>query len=495
MNRHQASLRQLLAVAMIALLMAGGVVFSARADDVGTNESQIIHRLLPTVVNIHVEKAELVKPPSAMVANASATASAAAARPAKLAPEGPTVVKGYVGSGFIIDPSGLIVTNYHVVDGAFQIIVTLSDGMRLDGKVTSASRLADLALVQVQADHPLPAAHWGNSDLLQVGDQVFAAGNPFGLGLSVAAGIVSALNRDIQNSPYDDLIQTDATLNHGNSGGPLFDMQGNVIGVDSTIISPTTGSVGLGFAIPSNSARFVVDQLRTYGWVHPGWIGVKVQTMTNDIADAMGLPEPEGAVVSWVVSGGPAMKSDLRVGDVILQFNGKTPSDERALLRAIAHTSAGVSTTLVVLRDGKRLTLPITVDAWPRNQWEALDAPAPILRPNNPVPPHLGLTLAPVLPAEKTKLGLVAGLNGVLVTNVAKDSDPAARGMISGDVILRVQNKLVATPSEVWTAIDAVRAGKRDFVMLLVYPKVRAVPGPKWVALRLVRKDKIASGG
>jgi serine protease Do len=487
MSRHQVSFHQLLAVTAIAILMAGATVFPARADDVSTNESQIIHRLLPTVVNIAVQKVEAIKPPAAT----TAVADAPDAGSAKLVPEGPTTVKGYVGSGFIIDPSGLIVTNYHVVDGAFQITVTLSDGTRLVGKTVSASRLADLALVQVQADHPLPAAHWGNSDMLQVGDQVFAAGNPFGLGLSVAAGIVSALNRDIQNSPYDDLIQTDATLNHGNSGGPLFDMQGNVIGVDSTIISPTTGSVGLGFAIPSNSARFVVDQLRTYGWVHPGWIGVKVQTMTDDLADAMGLAQPKGSVVSWVLSGGPAMKSGLKVGDVILQFGDRKPSDERALLRAIAQTSAGVTTSLLVLRDGKRLTLPITVDAWPRNQWEALDAPAPIQRPNNPVPPHLGLSLEAVPAAEKAELGLVADLNGVLVTNVVPESDPARRGVVKGDVILRVQDKPVATPADVWAGVDAVRASKRDFVMMLILPKVRDVPGPKWVPLRLVRQDQL----
>lgn len=491
MTRHQASLRPLLAAAMIAILMIGAAVLPARADDASMNESQIIHRLLPTVVNIHVQKVEAVTPPTA----AAATVDAPATDSAKLASEGATTIKGYVGSGFIIDPSGLIVTNYHVVDGAYLIVVTLSDGTRLEGTVTSASKLADLALVQVKADHPLPAAHWGDSDTLQVGDQVFAAGNPFGLGLTVTGGIVSALNRNIMNSPYDDLIQTDATLNHGNSGGPLFDMQGNVIGVDSTIISPTTGSVGLGFAIPSNSAHFVVDQLRTYGWVHPGWIGVKVQTMTDEIAAAMGLAQSEGSVVSWVLSGGPAMKAGLQVRDVILQFDGKTPSDERALLRAIAHTSAGVATSIVVLRDGKRLTLPLTVDAWPRNQWEALDAPAPILRPNNPVPPHLGLTLAPILPADKTKLGLVDDLKGVQVTNVTKDSDPATRGMTAGDVILRVQDKPVTTPAEVWAGVDAVRAEKRDFVMMLIYPKVRTVPGPEWVALRLVAKDKIASGG
>ena len=477
MYGHRASLRRILAAGAITILMFGGVALPTRADDAKMSESQVIQGELPTVVNIHVKKVERVTSP-----NAKGPAN-----------KGQTEIKGYVGSGFIIDPSGLIVTNYHVVDGAYQIVVTLSDGTHLDGKMTTASRLVDLALVQVHADHPLPAAHWGNSDTLQVGDQVFAAGNPFGLGLSVAGGIVSALNRDIQNSPYDDLIQTDALLNHGNSGGPLFDMQGNVIGVDSTIISPTTGSTGLSFAIPSNSAHFVVDQLRTYGWVHPGWIGVKVQTMTNEIADAMGLSQANGAVVSWVVSGGPAMKSGLRIGDVILKFAGQTPSDERALLRAIAHTSAGVSTTLLVLRDGKQVTLPITVDAWPRNQWEQLDAPAPIVRPNNPIPPHLGLTLETVLPAQKAKLGLVAGLDGVMVTKVQAESDPASHGMVSGDIILRVQDKPVTTPAEVWAGVDAARASKRDFVVMLILPKVRDVPGPKWVALRLVRQDKLAA--
>src|SRR6202012_5935461 len=191
-----------------------------------------------------------------------------------LADAGPNI-KSYVGSGFVIDPSGLIVTNYHVVANAFEITIVFFDGTRLPASTWRASRLADLAILKVEAGHPLLAAQWGNSDTLQVGDQVFAAGNPFGVGLSLSSGIVSALNRDLKNSPYDSLIQTDAPINHGNSGGPLFNMQGEVIGVDSTILSPSAGSVGLGFAIPASSAHFVLDQLRTYGWVHPSWIGVK----------------------------------------------------------------------------------------------------------------------------------------------------------------------------------------------------------------------------
>jgi serine protease Do len=479
MHGHRAYLRRILAVGAITVLMIGGVALSTRADDEKMSESQVIQSELPTVVNIHVKKVERVTSPDAK-------------GPANSASKGATVIKGYVGSGFIIDPSGLIVTNYHVVDGAYQIVVTLSDGTHLDGKMTTASRLVDLALVQVHADHPLPAAHWGNSDTLEVGDPVLAAGNPFGLGLSLASGIVSALNRDIQNSPYDDLIQTDALLNHGNSGGPLFDRKGDVIGVNSTIISPTTGSAGLSFAIPANGAHFVVNQLRTYGWVHPGWIGVRVQTMTDDMANALRLPQPEGSVVSWVLPDSPAMKAGLRIGDVILEFNGAKPGDERALLRDIARSPTGASTTMVVLRDGKQVKLPITVDVWPRSQWEVLDSPAEILQPSMPMLPHLGLTLAPITTAaEKTKLGLAANTDGVLVTKVLAESDLAYQGIQSGDVILRVQNNPVATPAAFWTDIDAARADKRYFVMLLVFPKVRTILGAKWVAARVAQMDKM----
>jgi serine protease Do len=481
MGRRRASLRLFLAAVAIMVVVTGTGVFPALGDEVGANKSDLIRGLLPTVVNISVRKVEPAQPAAA----AGEAATVAAAKPPA---DNTADIKGYVGSGFVIDPSGLIVTNYHVVDGAFQITVTFSDGTRLAGKTLSASRLADIALVKVEAGHPLPAAHWGNSDKLQVGDQVFAVGNPFGLGLSVTAGIVSALNRDIQNSPYDDLIQTDAMINHGNSGGPLFDMQGNVVAVDSTIISPTTGAVGLGFAIPSSSARFVVDQLRTYGWVRPGWIGMKVQQVTPEIARAIGMTPPDGSIVSWVLPDGPAKKGGLAIGDVILRYGNRRPTDERALLRAIAHTPVGDTTTLLVRRGSEDLTIPVTVQQWPRNQWDARDAPDPVQAPKIPTPPDLGLKLAPLPAADKSNVGLDADLDGVLVTQVAPDSDPARRGMASGDVILRVQNRPVATPDDVWAGVDAARTDKRDFVLMLVLPKVRDVPGPKWLALQLVQQ-------
>lgn len=474
MDRRLTRLQQFLLAAAIVAAVAWTAVCPAIADDIGANQSELIRGLLPTVVNISVRKDE---PP----APTPPAADASAATPADPGAN----IKNYVGSGFIIDPSGLIVTNYHVVEYAFEITVTFSDGSRLPAKMQSASRLADIAIVKVDAGHPLPAAHWGNSDKLQVGDQVFAAGDPFGIGLSVSAGIVSGLNRDIQDSPYDDFIQTDASINHGNSGGPLFDMQGNVVGVNSTIISPTTGSAGLGFAIPASSARFVVGQLRTYGWVRPGWIGVKVQTVTGEMAEAMGMPQPEGSIVAWVLADGPANKAGLAIGDVILTFDGSKPSDDRALLRAIAHTPVGDKVPVVVRRAGEERTILLTTEEWPRNQWDARDAPVAVLRPKITIPPDLGLGLG-VLPAEdKSKLASHIDLGGVLVTSVTPNSDSAQKGIKTGDVILRVQDNPVASPDDVRAGIAAARSGKRDYVLVLVLPQKSDVPGPKWIALQL----------
>jgi serine protease Do len=432
------------------------------------------------VVNVSVQKDE-----HAPAATASVSATAPIAPPAAPPANASPTVKGYVGSGFVIESSGLIVTNYHVVENAFEITIGFSDGSRLQGQVMSASRLADLALVKVATDHPLPTAHWGDSDRLQIGDQVFAAGNPFGIGLSISAGIVSGLNRDIQDSPYDDYIQTDATINHGNSGGPLFDMQGNVVGVDSAIISPTTGSAGIGFAIPASGARFVIDQLRTYGWVRPGWIGLKVQQVTPEIASAMGMKRAEGSIVSWVLPDGPAKQAGLAIGDVILRFGGHAPSDERALLRDIVRSPVGETISLAVVHDGAERDVAVMVREWPRNQWEVRDAPVVIQRPKIAIPRDLGLTLAEVPAEQKASLGLVNGLTGVLVKGVVPDSDPARRGMTGGDIILRVQETPVATPAQVQSGIDAARTSKRDYVAVLILPKVREPPGPKWVALQL----------
>jgi serine protease Do len=470
-----------LAVGLVGALV-GGVVMLApsvgRAADVmiGTDQSDLIRSLLPTVVNITTSKVEPLNPPAPQMASA-------ATPPPKTAV--PTTIKSYVGSGFIVDPSGVIVTNYHVVEDAFEIVVTLSDGTRLKGKMLAASRLADLALVKIDTDHPLKAAQWGDSDTVQVGDQVFAAGNPFGIGLSISSGIVSALNRDIQNSPYDDLIQTDAAINHGNSGGPLFNMKGQVIGVDSDILSPTTGSVGLGFAIPSSSAQFVAQRLQMYGWVRPSWIGLKLQQVTPDIAQALGMEQSRGSLVSWVMEGSPAAKAGMKIGDAVMAFNGAPPSDERALLRDIAHTSVGDSIILGVRRDGKMVDVRVQVAEWPRNQWDKFDAPAEATQPKIMIPADLGLTMAPLTPDDRIKMNTGAITQGVVIKAVAANSDAYEKGVVAGDIIMRVQDKPVATKAEVLAAVQADRVAKRRYTLLLILPKARTLPGPKYYALEV----------
>jgi serine protease Do len=300
------------------LLILLGMVCVAPAVGLADELLQItrpamIAKLLPAVVNItsYVGTAE---PPSGNVVTA---ATPAGGRP-----------KTQDGSGFIIDPAGYIATNYHVVEGAYRIVVMFSDGKTADAKLVGSVPIGDIAVLQV-------AVKWGDSDQLQVGDPVFAVGKPLGLGLSVSAGIVSALNRNIMETPYDHFIQTDAAINHGNSGGPLFNMQGEVVGMDTAIISPTTGSAGLGFAIPTSGVRFVVDRIEKYGWMRPAWLGVKVEQVTPELAEAIGMPNPQGEIIANVFDNSPASAAGFQVGDVIMQFGDQKPPNEPALLRDI----------------------------------------------------------------------------------------------------------------------------------------------------------------
>jgi serine protease Do len=460
MHRH-------LIAAVLAL-----VVFlpSARAGDFGGNQSELIRNLLPTVVNITVRK-EVTEPTSSVNAGATTGQNADS--------------KTFVGSGFVIDPTGTIVTNYHVVENAFDISVTLSDGSVLPGTMMYASRLADLAVVRVQPAQPLTPVQWGDSTKLQIGEPVFAIGNPLGIGTSVSAGIISGLNRNVQDSPYDDYIQTDAAINHGNSGGPLFNMTGQVIGVDTALVSPTEASAGLGLAIPSDTAQFVVGQLKAYGWVRPGWIGLKVQQVTPSMAEALGMRQAEGSVVSWVLPDGPARRAGIQIGDVILRFGDSAPRDERALLRDIVRTPVGETVQVTLERDGAQQTLPVTVAAWPRKKWETRDAPLPTERPNTAIRPDLGLSLAGIPASDRAKYGLEDDVGGVLVSGVVPGSDAARRGVAEGDVILRVQGKPVAAATDIQSSITAEREAKHRFIMMLVLQKERTVPGPSWVALRL----------
>ena len=270
-----------------------------------------------------------------------------------------------LGSGFIIDPSGVIITNYHVVEESDDITVDLDDGTELKATLIGADDKTDIAVLRVNAGRPLPSVSWGDSDTVSVGDWAIAIGNPFGLGGSVSAGIISARGRNINSGPYDDYFQIDAPINRGNSGGPLFDQRGRVIGVNAAIFSPSGGSVGIGFAIPSNQAREIVSELLEYGYVQRGWIGISIQQITPEIAQALGLPRTKGVLVASVNESGPAQLAGVQTGDIILDFGGTSVETMRDLTRAVADTAPGRHATIRVLREGREQVLTVRAAPYP----------------------------------------------------------------------------------------------------------------------------------
>lgn len=287
-------------------------------------------------------------------------------------PPGQALPPGALASGFIIDPAGIIVTNYHVVEGSDEITVVLNDGTELDATRIGADDKTDIAVLRVRAGRPLPSVDWGDSDAVEVGDWAIAIGNPFGLGGSVSAGIISARGRDIHSGPYDDYFQIDAPINRGNSGGPLFNLDGEVVGVNSAIISPSGASVGIGFAVPASTAQPIVEQILKYGETRRGWIGVRIQTVTPDIAESLGLGPVRGALIAGLTEGGPAAAGGLEPGDVVLAFDGHPISTMRDLPRMVAGTEIGSTVELQIFRDGETLTrrvdvarLEDDVETWP----------------------------------------------------------------------------------------------------------------------------------
>ena len=389
-----------------------------------------------------------------------------------------------LGSGFVVDPSGLVVTNNHVIAGADEITVTLQDNTVLKAHVVGHDDRTDLALLQVKTDRKLPAVAFGDSDKSRVGDWVLAIGNPFGLGGTVTAGIVSARGRDIQQGPYDDFIQTDAPINRGNSGGPLFSMDGAVVGINTAIYSPSGGSIGIGFSIPSNEAKLVVDQLRRYGRARRGWIGVRVQAVTPDIAASLKQPGTDGALVAGVDAKGPAANAGLRPGDVILQFNGVPLHEMRTLPRTVAETAIGASVPVAILRAGRNETLHLTVAELPDDAKSKATPPKKL--PAAPKPgvaavASLGLTLAPLDDGLRTKYGVPPGTTGTVVTGVAKDGTAAGEGVKPGDVIVEVEQSDVTRPADVEAAIAGARTAKRPSVLMLLLDK----DGQRWVPVPL----------
>jgi serine protease Do len=402
-------------------------------------------------------------------------------------PEQPERRTQSLGSGFIIDPSGLIVTNNHVIDGADEITVTLSDNTVLKATLVGRDERVDVALLQVKSEKPLPAVPFADSSGSRVGDWVLAIGNPFGLGGTVTAGIVSALQRDIRSGPYDDFIQTDAAINQGNSGGPLFNMNGEVIGINTAIFSRSGGSIGIGFAVPANLAKIVVAQLREFGHARRGWLGVRIQQVTPDIAESVGLHEPGGAMIAGVNEDGPADRAKIRPGDIVIRFNNQDVKEMRNLPRIVAETTIGQEVPVVVWRDGKEITVTVTVGQLPDEHTVAGNTPdKPDEATRSVEIAGLGVQVAPITAATRDKFQLADDQKGVVITEVAAGSAAAERGLKPGDVIVEVQQEAVNTPADVQKRLEAVRKQSRRSVLMLVQGR----DGRHWVPLPLSADGK-----
>ena len=376
-----------------------------------------------------------------------------------------------LGSGFVIDAKeGLIVTNNHVIEGADEITINFHDGTKLKvDKVLGKDTKADLALLKVTPKKPLTAVAFGSSERMKVGDWVMAIGNPFGLGGSVTVGIISAKQRDIQSGPYDDFLQTDASINKGNSGGPLFSMDGEVIGVNTAIISPSGGSIGIGFAVPSDTAMAVVDQLRQYGETRRGWLGVKIQTVTDDIAETLGVKENTGALISGVTPGGPAAKAGVEAGDVVMKFDGKDVASMRGLPRAVSQTQVGRTVDLEILRKGQKKVLRVVVGRLQEDEDNKDKDGAKKPEDGKPASKALvGLGLAPLTDELRTKYKLDPKSKGVVVVEADAASPAAQKGIKPGDLIVEAAQDPVTSVEDVSKAIEKVRKTGRKQLLLRI---------------------------
>ena len=374
-----------------------------------------------------------------------------------------------LGSGFIIDAAGHVVTNNHVIDQASEITVVLSDNTRLPAKVIGHDPQTDLALLKVNSNKPLPFVKFGSSDVLKVGDWVIAVGNPFGLGGSVSAGIVSARGRNINAGPFDDFIQTDAAINRGNSGGPLFNSAGEVVGINSAIFSPTGGSVGIGFAVPSDMAKPIIDQLRQYGRTHRGWLGVKIQEVNAQVADSLGLKSTGGALVLEINPKSPA-HGGLQVGDVITRFDGRPVTEMRQLPRMVAETKVGKKVELGIWRKGRELVLPITLgelktDGKTTHGRADQEPPSPAAPVTDTV---LGMKLVTITPQLRQQFELPRDAAGLLVTDIDRTGEAAKNGILPGDIIREVNQQPVADANAFKAGVAAAAKAGKKYALLRV---------------------------
>lgn len=427
--------------------------------------SALVERLSPAVVNIATDRVvqaaaqdDVSPAPSGL--NAPVTALGNGASSAQRSRS--------LGSGFVIDASGLIVTNNHVVAGADEILVGFQDGSRLAATVAGRDVKTDIALLRVKPRKALTAVSFGNSDDAKAGDWVLAIGNPFGLGGSVTAGIISARNRQLDAELYDDFIQTDAAINRGNSGGPLFDMDGNVVGLNSALISPSGGSIGIGFAIPANTVKTIIAQLRQFGRVRRGWIGANVQDLSADLAEGFSLPNARGALIGHVTPGGPAAKAGLEPGDVVTRIDGKDVADSRDMQQTVVEALSGRVLALEIMRKGRLTTGAVRVA---RRQDQ--DNPAATAKPDAGSRGEgpsgagaLGFNVSPLTSELRARHRVAPAVGGVVVTGVVPASPAAESGVEAGDIVVEAGRETVASPQQLGEKIAGARNAGRSVVLL-----------------------------
>jgi len=478
----------LAAVAAIALLLQA---FAAHAREAPTSFADLAEKLLPAVVNISTT--QTVKNPDRIPEMPQFPPGSPFEEFFKefmerqMRPDSAPRRATSLGSGFIIDPSGLVVTNNHVIADADEITVTLHDDSVYKATLVGRDIKTDLALLKIDpGKKALASVGFGNSDVTRVGDWVLAIGNPYGLGGTVTAGIVSARARDINAGDYDDFLQTDASINRGNSGGPMFNVNGEVIGINTAIYSPSGGSIGIGFAIPSTMAKSVIDDLRKYGKTRRGWLGVRIQSLDQELAESMGLPESHGALVAKVQDDGPAAKAGIKSGDVILKFDGKEVGEMRKLPRIVAETAINKAVPVELWRNGKTTSITVTVGELREEQPEpAKPQEKAQANPAGQVVPGTGLTVSTLTPQLREKFGLDEETTGVVVVDV-KDGPAAEKGMKPGDVVTEASQAQVRTPADLIRLVEQARASGQKLLLL----RVETPQAPRYVALTLTSKKK-----
>ena len=377
-----------------------------------------------------------------------------------------------LGSGFVIDASGIVVTNNHVIADADEITVNFADGTKLEAELIGRDPKVDIAILRVKPDKPLKAVKFGNSNQARIGDWVMAIGNPLGLSGTVTLGIVSAINRNINSGPYDSFIQTDAAINRGNSGGPLFNMDGEVIGINTAIISPSGGSIGLGFSIPSSLAKNVVEQLVKFGETRRGWLGVQIQTVTDEIAETLGMDEAMGALVGEVVPNGPAARAKIRSGDVILSFDGKNVEQMRDLPRIVADTPVEKEVEVVVLRRGEEVTLGVSVGRLEDGEKQIASATKNTdEKVEDKVVLTLGMRLEEISDQLREAQAIKEGVNGVYISEVESGSNAQDKNIKQGEIIVEVGQVSVSKVNDVAKRVDELKSDGRKNALLMISTK------------------------